>query len=103
MRSALVALLCVFLAPSVAAAAKPPPKPKPAVPALAPNAPRVLLVFVPGRNRGAQTKVILKRFEKRPQMALGVVSSSAGRYDAVQTLLDITAGTRTSYNVYTPK
>jgi hypothetical protein len=103
MRSALVALLCVFLAPGVAAAAKPPPKSAPTAPTLSPDAPRVLLVFVPGRNKGAQTKVILKRFEQRPGMALGVVSSTAGRYDAVQTLLDITAGTRTSYNVYKPK
>ena len=103
MRSALVALLCVLLAPGVAAAAKPPPSSSPAAPTLAPDKPRVLLVFLPGRNRGAQTKVILKRFEQRPQMALGVVSSTAGRYDAVQTLLDITQGTRTSFNVYKPK
>jgi len=95
LRTAVLAVLCALLLPGVAVAQRPGPPP--------PDSPRVLLAFIPGRETGPQTKVILKRFEKRPELALGFVSSTAGRYDATQSLLDISQGTRTSYNVYNPK
>lgn len=98
-RTALLAVLCALLVPGVAAARAPGPPP-----ATAPGGPRVVLAFLPGRETGPQTKVMLARFAKRPSLgALGFISATAGTYDATQTLLDIGQGTRTSFNVYRPK
>jgi hypothetical protein len=98
-RTALLAVLCALLAPAVAAARTPGP-----APATAPGGPRVVLAFLPGREKGPQTKIVLARFAKRPSLtALGFVSATAGTYNATQALLDIGQGTRTSFNVYSPK
>jgi hypothetical protein len=99
LRTALLAVLCAFLVPTVAAARAPSPAAPPA-----PSGPRVVLAFLPGRETGPQTKVMLARFAKRPSLgALGFVSATAGTYDATQALLDIGQGTRTSFNVYRPR
>jgi hypothetical protein len=97
-RTAVLAAVMVaaLLVPGVAAAGPRPPLP--------PSAPRVLLAFLPGRPTGPQSEIILSRFAHRPQLGgLGMMSSTAGRYDATQTLIDISQGTRTSFNVYDPK
>lgn len=92
----LVIALAALLVPSVAAATEPPPLP--------PDAPRVLLAFLPGRDNSPQTSIMLKRFERRPQLGgLGLMSATTGGYDPTQALQDISSGTRTSANVYDPK
>jgi hypothetical protein len=90
-----VIVLAALLSPARVSARPPPPLP--------PDAPRVLLAFLPGREDSPQTSIMLKRLERRPGLALGLMSATTGRYDATQTLLDIGQGTRTSFNVYKPK
>ena len=43
-----------------------------------------------------------ERIAERPQLALGLASATQGAYSVRQTLLDITAGNRTSRSTYTP-
>ena len=73
---ALLALLC-FAAPSQAA-----PQ-------------RAVLAFVP--------HVSLERLAVLPGASVGLLGATQGRYEEVQALLDITQGTRTSFNAYDPR
>jgi hypothetical protein len=97
LRTAVVAAaLAALLVPSAATANSPPLLPA--------SAPRVLLAFLPGRDNSPQTSIMLKRFERRPQLGgLGLMSAATGGYDPTQALVDISSGTRTSANVYDPK
>ena len=72
-----------------------------AVPAGAAAAPRAVLAFLPSGGDD-NPKPVLDRLDARPQLALGLVSATQGRYSPTQTLLDITAGSRTSAAVYDP-
>ncbi len=89
-RAALAALLLVLPAAAPAAAA----------PARA-DAPRAVLAFLPSGGDD-NPKPILDRLDARPQLALGLVSATQGRYSPEQAMLDITAGSRTSAAVYHP-
>lgn len=66
------------------------------------RAPRAVLAFVPAGGQDNPSPVI-DRLAARPQLALGLVSATQGRYTPVQTLLDLTAGSRTSASVYEPR
>lgn len=66
------------------------------------RAPQVVLAFLPtgGEDNPAP---VLDRFAMREQLALGMISATQGRYSPQQTVLDISAGARTSAAVYDPK
>ena len=63
---------------------------------------RAVLAFLPegGDDNPAP---VLDRLDARPQLALGLVSATQGLYSPGQTLLDISAGSRTSAAVYKPR
>jgi hypothetical protein len=65
------------------------------------RSPRVVLAFLPtgGEDNPAP---VLDRFAMREQLALGMISATQGRYSPQQTVLDISAGARTSAAVYDP-
>jgi hypothetical protein len=63
--------------------------------------PRAVLAFLPSGGDD-NPKPILDRLDARPQLALGLVSATQGRYSPAQTMLDISAGARTSAAVYDP-
>ncbi len=75
--------------------------------ALAPAAPaqalqrRAVLAFLPSGGDD-NPKPVLDRLDARPQLALGLVSATQGRYSPEQAMLDISAGSRTSAAVYDP-
>ncbi len=64
--------------------------------------PRAVLAFLPtgGEDNPAP---VLDRLDARPNLALGLVSATQGRYTPEQALLDIGAGSRTSAAVYDPR
>ncbi|HTN24587.1 MAG TPA: hypothetical protein VL120_11410, partial [Solirubrobacteraceae bacterium] len=63
--------------------------------------PRAVLAFLPSGGED-NPKPILDRLDARPQLALGLVSATQGRYSPEQAVLDMTAGSRTSAAVYNP-
>jgi hypothetical protein len=63
--------------------------------------PRAVLAFLPSGGED-NPKPILDRLDARPQLALGLVSVTQGRYSPEQAVLDMTAGSRTSAAVYNP-
>jgi hypothetical protein len=63
--------------------------------------PRAVLAFLPAGDN--DPKPVLDRLDQRPRFALGLVSATQGRYTPEQTVLDISAGSRTSRAVYDPK
>jgi hypothetical protein len=63
---------------------------------------RAVLAFLPRGGEG-NPDLVLRRLAARPQLALGLVSATQGRYTPAQTMLDITAGSRTSVTVYEPR
>jgi hypothetical protein len=65
------------------------------------HGPRAVLAFLPAREN--DRKPVLDRLDERRQFALGLVSATQGRYTPEQTVLDISAGSRTSRVVYDPK
>lgn len=66
------------------------------------RAPRVVLAFLPAGGDDNPAPV-LDRFSDRKQLALGMISATQGRYSPQQTVLDISAGSRTSAAVYHPQ
>jgi hypothetical protein len=82
-----------------------------AAPASYPDGSRVLLVFLPAREPApgeppstlSPQEILLNRLDRRPQLSLGLMGATQGRYSAAQTLLDISQGTRTSVAAYKPK
>ncbi|MEA2234302.1 MAG: hypothetical protein QOD83_4118 [Solirubrobacteraceae bacterium] len=64
--------------------------------------PRAVLAFLPAGGQN-NPKPILDRLEARPQLALGLMSATQGRYTPQQEVLDISAGSRTSAAVYDPR
>ena len=63
---------------------------------------RAVLAFLP--EGGADNPdPVLDRFAGHSPMAIGLVSATQGRYTPEQTILDISAGSRTSPNVYKPR
>ncbi|MDX6680655.1 MAG: hypothetical protein QOG94_694, partial [Solirubrobacteraceae bacterium] len=64
--------------------------------------PRAVLAFLP-EGGDDNPDPVLDRLAARPQLALGLTSATQGRYTAAQSLLDISAGSRTSPNVYDPR
>ena len=88
----MAALAVLLLALGVAAAC--------AQPARAAQA-RAVLAFLPSGGDD-NPKPILERLDARPQLALGLVSATQGRYSPEQAVLDISAGSRTSAAVYDP-
>ncbi len=66
------------------------------------RSPRAVLAFLPegGNDNPAP---VLDRLAARPTLAIGLVSATQGRYTPTQSMLDISAGSRTSPNVYTPR
>ena len=63
---------------------------------------RAVLAFLPEGGED-NPEPVLDRFEARPRLALGLVSATQGRYSPEQMMLDISAGSRTSPNVYEPR
>jgi hypothetical protein len=63
--------------------------------------PRAVLAFLPSGGED-NPKPVLDRLDARPQLALGLVSATQGRYSPAQAVLDMTAGSRTSAAVYDP-
>ncbi len=63
---------------------------------------RAVLAFLP-QGGDNNPKPVLDRLATHPRFALGLVSATQGRYTPVQSLLDISAGSRTSVNVYEPR
>ncbi|MEY2516672.1 MAG: hypothetical protein QOJ89_4030 [bacterium] len=66
------------------------------------RAPRAVLAFLPEGGED-NPEPVLDRLAERPQLAVGLVSATQGRYTPEQALLDISAGSRTSINVYNPR
>ena len=64
--------------------------------------PRAVLAFMPDGG-DENPDPVLDRLDARPQLALGLISATQGRYTPEQALLDITAGSRTSAAVYDPR
>jgi hypothetical protein len=64
--------------------------------------PRAVLAFLPSGGPDSRRPVI-DRLEARRQLALGLVSATQGRYSPEQAMLDISAGSRTSAAVYSPR
>src|SRR4051794_39552368 len=60
-----------------------------------------VLAFLPSGGDD-NPKPVLDRLDARPELALGLVSATQGRYSPQQAMLDITAGSRTSAAVYDP-
>jgi hypothetical protein len=63
--------------------------------------PRAVLAFLPSGGDN-NPKPVLDRLDARPQLALGLVSATQGRYSPEQAVLDMSAGSRTSAAVYDP-
>ena len=66
------------------------------------RSPRAVLAFLP-EGGDDNPDPVLDRLAERPRMAIGLLSATQGRYSPVQSLLDISAGSRTSVNVYKPR
>ncbi len=64
-------------------------------------APRAVLAFLPSGGED-NPKPVLARLDARPQLALGLVSATQGRFSRAQMMLDMSAGSRTSRAVYKP-
>ncbi len=64
--------------------------------------PRAVLAFLP-EGGDENPDPVLDRLDARPQLAIGLVSATQGRYTPAQSLLDISAGSRTSAAVYEPR
>jgi hypothetical protein len=70
--------------------------------AVAPAAePRAVLAFLPAGGED-NPKPVLERLDRRPALALGLVSATQGRFSRAQMMLDMSAGSRTSRAVYKP-
>jgi hypothetical protein len=72
-----------------------------AAPAADARAPRAVLAFLP-EGGDDNPDPVLDRLDARPQLAIGLVSATQGRYAPEQALLDITAGARAPGAVYEP-
>jgi hypothetical protein len=66
------------------------------------RSPRAVLAFLP-EGGDDNPDPVLDRLAERPRLAIGLVSATQGRYTPQQALLDISAGSRTSINVYDPR
>jgi hypothetical protein len=64
--------------------------------------PRAVVAFLPAGGED-NPKPVLDRLAARPQLALGLMSATQGRYSPQQEVLDISAGSRTSAAVYDPE
>ncbi|MFM8562246.1 MAG: hypothetical protein ACKOB9_09155 [Solirubrobacterales bacterium] len=77
------------------------------------SGPKVMIAFLPIAERPAALdsdpepalafRPILERLAVRPAPSLGLSSATQGRYSPVQTLLDITQGSRSSLSSYSPE
>ncbi|HEV7804848.1 MAG TPA: hypothetical protein VGO80_03460 [Solirubrobacteraceae bacterium] len=63
---------------------------------------RAVLAFLP-EGGDDNPDPVLDRLAARPRFALGLTSATQGRYTPAQSMLDISAGSRTSPNVYRPR
>jgi hypothetical protein len=63
--------------------------------------PRAVVAFLPAGGDD-NPKPVIDRLDARPQLALGLLSATQGRYSPEQAVLDMSAGTRTSAAVYDP-
>src|SRR5436309_10050805 len=121
LRPGLIALLCALtvgaaglLLPSVGGAAAVAPRAAPAATIAElprPDAPRVLLLFLPAREKPPKVpptvknppnpqEVVQQRINDRKQLSIGLVAATQGPYPQEQFLLDLTSGTRTSTATY---
>ena len=121
LRPGLIALLCALAVGAVglllpaaggAAAVAPHGAPAATIDQLPrPDAPRVLLLFLPAREKPAKVpptvknppnpqEVVQKRIDQRKQLSIGLVGATQGPYSQEQFLLDLTSGTRTSTATY---
>src|SRR5436190_11594668 len=73
-----------------------------AAPAASARASRAVLAFLPQGGDGNPDPV-LDRLDARPQLAIGLISATQGRYTPQQSLLDIASGARASAAVYDPR
>jgi hypothetical protein len=69
--------------------------------------PTVLLAFYPLSDKPPEDPAlpetpILDRLDQRPELSLGLLGATQGRYDPFQALLDLTQGTRVSRAAYNP-
>src|SRR3989440_11033236 len=121
LRPGLIALLCALsvgaaglLLPAVGGAAAVAPRAARAATITTlppPDAPRVLLLFLPAREKPAKVpptvknppnpqEVVQKRIDDRKQLSIGLIGATQGPYTQEQFLLDLTSGTRTSTATY---
>jgi hypothetical protein len=64
--------------------------------------PRVVLAFLPAGGDN-NPEPVLDRLDERSHLAIGLVSATQGRSSPEQTVLDVSAGSRTSRAVYDPE
>jgi hypothetical protein len=64
--------------------------------------PRAVLAFLP-TGGDDNPEPVLDRLDDRTRLALGLVSATQGRFSPEQMMLDLSAGSRTSPNVYDPR
>jgi hypothetical protein len=121
LRPGLIALLCALtvgaaglLLPAVGGAVAVAPHGAPAATIAdlpRPAGPRVLLLFLPAREKPAKVpptvknppnpqEVVQKRINDRKQLSIGLIGATQGPYNQEQFLLDLTSGTRTSTATY---
>jgi len=121
LRPGLIALLCALtvgaaglLVPAVGGAAAVAPHGAPAATIAdlpRPVGPRVLLLFLPAREKPAKVpptvknppnpqEIVQKRIDDRKQLSIGLIGATQGPYTQEQFLLDLTSGTRTSTATY---
>jgi hypothetical protein len=72
-----------------------------AAPPAGARSPRAVLAFLPSGGEDDPDSVP-DRLAARPQLAIGLVSATQGRYTPEQAMLDVSAGSRTSAAVYDP-
>jgi hypothetical protein len=65
------------------------------------RAPRAVLAFLPSGGE-RDPDAVPDRLAARPRLAIGLVSATQGRYSPEQTMLDVSAGSRTPAAVYDP-
>ncbi len=113
LRPGLIALLCALAAVSAGLSA---PADAAAQSSPSSTAKRVLVVFLPARERSARvvplkqgeraprkassSEVIQRRLGNRPELSIGMLGATQSTYTYTQALLDMTQGSRTSASTY---
>lgn len=104
--AALLALACALLAAAPAAASGPIAHIAGGEPAVAGARPTALIALLPVDLKqpppGVRRPSVADLIDGHPELALGLLSATQSGYSPQQSLLDMTAGTRTSRGTYSP-